>query len=256
MPEGRVFEAQVATTGQEVRAILQKSLLSISDLYMKLYTHSGGDFMETKLRKQLADAIILPESDSTMYFVSSQTSQCDLCGNMSIGLPKMLTCGGCRGYHYCGQECQKIHWKRVHKKSCMRTNISKAHFRVTDICVKILSTLSINWDNNRRKIVFSEDNFVCDHIRDCGLKDNINMPIYDTNRLLYVPMPLKVVGWMLSEANKDGPGTFSPDTATKFFGKSDCVVLLVPTTSLDENGHIVRQLIMKETFITLPWASK
>ena len=42
MSGGRVFEAQVATTGREVRAILQKSLLSISDLYMKLYTHSGG----------------------------------------------------------------------------------------------------------------------------------------------------------------------------------------------------------------------
>ena len=115
MPEGRVFEAQVATTGQEVRAILQKSLLSISDLYMKLYVHSGGNFTQAKLRKQLAGVIILPESDDTMYFVSSQTSQCDLCGNMAMGLPKMLTCGRCRGYHYCGRECQKIHWKRVHK---------------------------------------------------------------------------------------------------------------------------------------------
>eukprot|EP00040_Diaphanoeca_grandis_P014741 m.74892 g.74892 ORF g.74892 m.74892 type:complete len:157 (-) comp24712_c0_seq1:215-685(-) len=32
--------------------------------------------------------------------------------------PGRFRCGGCKRNQYCSAECQKIHWKRIHKQEC------------------------------------------------------------------------------------------------------------------------------------------
>jgi hypothetical protein len=45
----------------------------------------------------------------------AQGEMCDWCGTSSGSLKK---CSLCKVMFYCSKECQKAHWKKIHKKTC------------------------------------------------------------------------------------------------------------------------------------------
>lgn len=42
---------------------------------------------------------------------------CAACGG--LGKPELRMCGLSRKVMYCGEECQRQHWKTTHKKECI-----------------------------------------------------------------------------------------------------------------------------------------
>jgi len=42
----------------------------------------------------------------------------DSCAECKVRLEKRKKCGGCKRVWYCGAECQKAHWQRMHKRDC------------------------------------------------------------------------------------------------------------------------------------------
>ena len=52
---------------------------------------------------------------------------CDCCGTSSVSLKR---CGMCKHMFYCSKECQKIHWKKIHKKTC--EGLPHVDFRVVE----------------------------------------------------------------------------------------------------------------------------
>jgi len=95
-----------------------------------------------------------------------------------------------------------------------------------------------------------ENNYVQQHVEKSGCKDCIYVPVYDKKRLCYIPMPLKILSYVESIANKDGAVKSSLETAHVTFQDSDCVVLLVPTKVQGCS------IMVKETFVLLPWVPK
>jgi len=57
-----------------------------------------------------------------MKKASSDSQACDNCGSSSNGTILMKACSRCRLVHYCSKECQIIHWKSGHKKTCIPIN--------------------------------------------------------------------------------------------------------------------------------------
>jgi len=121
-------------TGAEVaamRKLLLDNLLTHTELSEVLRLFSEGAFSCADFHRQLRGAIASPMLDDAFMGRMVQVSQCDQCGSLRTKKPRMLTCAGCRGYHYCDRTCQKLHWKNTHKAQCTRSEISKPHFRVT-----------------------------------------------------------------------------------------------------------------------------
>jgi hypothetical protein len=247
MPRTDGPEAEMAAAGAQITTLLEDNLMDMKEFYVLLGTIWGYEFTQSEMKKQIQDAIIIPGCDKKFIGTASIVSQCDSCGTVILGNSKMLTCGGCKGYHYCNRECQKKDWKLCHKHMCTKDIIRRAHFKTTDVCMKILSILCIDWDN---KVMNGENNIVERHIKKSGCKDCLYVPVYDKKRLYYIPMPLKILSYVLSIADENAAAKSSRETAHVTFRNSDCVVLLVPTKVQDCS------IMVKETFVLLPWASK
>ena len=95
-----------------------------------------------------------------------------------------------------------------------------------------------------------ENNYVQKHIEKSGCKDCIYVPVYDKKRVYYIPMPLKILSYVKSIADKDAALKSSLEKVHVTFESSDYIVLLVPTKGKDCN------IMVKETHALLPWASK
>jgi len=82
------------TVGIECRKSLEANLLSLEDLAAMLYKNSSGAFTKESLEKQKTGAISIQWTDSLMFDLLGNTSQCDYCGNVAVGIEgKMLSCG-------------------------------------------------------------------------------------------------------------------------------------------------------------------
>jgi len=247
MPRTDGFDAKMAAAGSQITTLLEDNLMNMPELYALLAEISGNEFKPCDMRKQIQGAIVIPGGDDTLFAMASDMSQCDSCGVARMGLPKMLTCGSCKGYHYCSKVCQKKDWKLAHKHMCTKDIIRRAHFKTTDVCVKILSGLCIDWDT---KSMNGENNYVQEHIEKSGYKDYIYVPVYDKKRLCYIPMPLKILSYVESIVGKDVAVKSSVEKVHVKFKDCDCVVLLVPTKVQGCS------IMTKESFILLPWAPK
>jgi len=247
MPRTDGFDAAMAVAGCQITTLLEENLLNLADFHMFVDKISGGEFTRSELRKQIEDAICVPGFDDTIFSMAFHMSQCDMCGAVGVGFPKMLTCGNCRGYYYCQRECQKKHWKLCHKHMCTKDIIRREHFQTTGACVKILSVLCMDWPT---KTMNAEDNHIWQRIKQTRCKDCIYVPVYDKKRLSYIPMPNKILSWLESISNTEGAAKSRIEQAHVKFKESDCVVLIVPTKVQGCS------IMTKETFVSLPWAAK
>ena len=247
MPQTNGFdsiEAEIAAKNSQITTLLQDNLLNVTEFYLFLEQMGGCDLTESEIRKQLQCAIIVTDKKDASFALAANMSQCDACGVVGVGLPKMLTCGNCKGYHYCSRKCQKKDWKHSHRLTCTKENIRREHFKTTDACMNILAVLCIDWDTEAMN---SENNYVQKHIEKSGCKDCIYVPVYDKKQVYYIPMPLKILSCVKSIADKDAALKLSLE---KVHESSDYIVLLVPTKV--EGCSIM----VKETSVLLPWAPK
>lgn len=51
---------------------------------------------------------------------AARPSERSTCDNCSVALVRIRTCSLCKFAVYCGAECQKAHWRAVHKRECTR----------------------------------------------------------------------------------------------------------------------------------------
>jgi len=237
MPKGGV--------GKSISQQMRDSLCDTNEFFDLLQNLSQGDFTASDYRKQLLGAIVVGHTDAFLCDVDT-TSQCDNCGCIRLDLPKMLTCGGCRGYHYCSKDCQKKNWKDVHQKMCTKGSMfSRGHFRVTDVCVKAVTTLSMYTDPSTIPVFNSKHSFFHKKVLESGFKDANYVALYSRKAqgLCYVPMPDKV-SRMIKNIKPGGEFT----EATNSF-----IQVLVPTKTPGPDGNMRLFFMIKETFVKLPW---
>ena len=48
---------------------------------------------------------------------------CANCGKEQGESVKLVVCARCKGAAYCGQICQRAHWKAGHKQVCVKLNV-------------------------------------------------------------------------------------------------------------------------------------
>ena len=250
MPRSNGFEsieAEVAAKNSQIIALLEDNLMNMTELYFLLENVWGCEFTQSEMRKQVQCAIIVTGDNAALFALAANVSQCDACGAVGVGLPKMLTCGNCKGYHYYTMKCQETDWKNSHRLICTKKNIRREHFKTTDACMNILAVLCIDWDTEAMN---SENNYVQKHIEKSGCKDCIYVPVYDKKQVYYIPMPLKILSYVKSIANKDPALKSSLEKLHITSEPSDYIVLLVPTKGKECS------IMVKETHVLLPWASK
>jgi len=250
MPQTNGFdsiEAEIAAKKSQITTLLQDNLLNVTEFYIFLEQMGGCDLTESEIRKQLQCAIIVTEKKDASFALAANMSQCDACGVVGVGLPKMLTCGDCKGYHYCSRKCQKKDWRNAHKLLCTKGKISREHFKTTDACMNILAVLCIDWETEAMN---SENNYVRKHIEKSGCKDFIYVCVYDKKRVYYIPMPLKILNCLKTIADKDDTLASSFEKVDVNFDSSNYIVLLVPTKVQGCS------IMVKTTSVLLPWASE
>jgi len=71
---------------------------------------SKGHFNKADFDNQFKGTLKI-DFDDDLFLKMTTMSQCDHCGIMHMTLPKILTCAGCRGFHYCSKHSQKKFWK-------------------------------------------------------------------------------------------------------------------------------------------------
>ena len=171
MPRSNGFEsieAEVAAKNSQIIALLEDNLMNMTELYFLLENVWGCEFTQSEMRKQVQCAIIVTGDNAALFALAANVSQCEACGQVGVGLPKMLTCGGCKSYHYCSRKCQKKDWKHSHRLICTKENTRREHFKTTDACMNILAVVCIDWDTEAMNC---ENNHVLKHIEASGCKD-------------------------------------------------------------------------------------
>jgi len=237
-----------------VEKMLQDRLMSAEMLCAMMQNASKGKFSKNDFDEQFRMRIVV-DGKEMMGFDSTQdeffscvarTSQCDNCGVLRTKLPKMLTCSGCRGMHYCDKTCQREHWKAAHKTMCTGNNVSKDAFRVGDFCSKMLSVLSMGVDADHETYVNADHSRLRDTFLKYGCRDHIYMPVFQDDRLMYIPMPLKFVVYLV-------PGSPQRDVMRQEFnGSSQRVAMAMQTKVKDVKDKYGVLFILKETFVMLP----
>jgi hypothetical protein len=245
--EVEIIEAEIAAKNSQMITLMEDNLLNIGDFYLLLGNTWGFQFTFSEIRKQLESAIIVTGGEDARFALAANVSHCDACGATGVGLPKMLTCGGCQCFRYCSRNCQKKDWKNSHRLICTKENIRRELFKTTEACVNILTVSCIDWDTN---VMNSENNYVLKKIKKSACKDCIYVPVYDDKRVYYIPMPLKILSYVKSIANKDPALKSSLEKLHITSVPSDYIVLLVPTKGKDCS------IMVRKTHVLLPWASK
>jgi len=240
MPQPRLGAA-------EIRTLLQTHGLSLTRLSFELFQMSDSEFTPALFAAQLKAAIKVPLVDALLSMLETM-SECDHCGAIRWHEPRMLTCSGCRGYHYCDRECQKKNWKGTeqagsgHKYVCTKNEVSKVHFRMTDTCRKILSALNGTTHN------------VAKWVTEGGLQDFLYTVAVSDNDLYFIPLPVAVMEKIMRSSARH-LGVEVQDRVKAVYEDRGCVVLVVPTQCTNTQGMLgLHGIMLKETFVILPWA--
>jgi len=96
--------------------IVSKHFLDHPDLLQQFITLFLGDGAQIKIKHK----------HQPKEKVSPHRQSCDNCDSLSNGTIIYKACSRCKLVYYCSKECQTIHWKSTHKKTCIVLNDRKA----------------------------------------------------------------------------------------------------------------------------------
>lgn len=88
------------------------------------FNDPNNPMLHTRIKKKSSkDKVMHDIFTGETEFVNkkSTSSKCAFCGKVkgsNSGVKQLLACGRCKQVSYCGEECQKAHWKAGHKKEC------------------------------------------------------------------------------------------------------------------------------------------
>jgi len=192
-----------------IEKMLRDNLIPAGQLCKMMQINSKGKFTTDNFDEQFRmrieiDGKKLLGLDSTQdeFFSSvAETSQCEACGDLKTK-SKMLTCSGCRVVHYCDKTCQREHWKNGHKALCTEKLYPKDVFRVAEFCSKMLTALAVGWDTEHRIVLNADSSHLCNAFLKYGCKDHTYLPVFEDDTLIYIPMPLKFVDYLVPESDK------------------------------------------------------
>jgi hypothetical protein len=84
-----------------------------------------SQFASKVAMSMIVDKVLLWENRADwLALLSRRHGQSPYCAQcwVSSESTAVAPCGGCRKVSYCSKKCQKQHWKRLHKASCLVTN--------------------------------------------------------------------------------------------------------------------------------------
>ena len=228
----------------------QDYLLSAGELCNQMQKLSKGSFtmddfeQQFSMRIQLSDLIGEGSTQEEWFQIVSQASQCLNCGGFGVHTPKMLTCSACKCVQYCSKTCQRQDWKNGHKRTCTEKSMPKDLFRVAYFCSKMLSVLSAG-ENIKEGVVTDADSSLLHRaILKSGCKDRIYMPVFEDDTLMYIPMCLKFVTYLMPELGN----LFHDDKA--FLANNNRFVIAVQTNiPVVEKAHTGYGFLMRDTHV-------
>jgi len=115
LPKGRYVWAPVMY--QEFIREGRLDAQAVHNKYVVYLTIEGDDPLRqiTTISHDYMEHDIPQQVENLFVFTVNSSSGCALCGKHNAPLRK---CGGCELIRYCSPECQKTHWKEVHKAEC------------------------------------------------------------------------------------------------------------------------------------------
>ena len=239
---------------KSIGKMLQDSLIPADLLCMMMQDLSRGKITKHGFDRQFRmrieidgkEMIGLDSTQDEFFKLVTETSQCDNCGVLRLNLPKMLTCSGCRGLHYCNKTCQRAHWKAIHKCMCTGKKVSKDAFRVGEFCSKMLAVWSIGEDVEHKSYINADTSRLHNAFLKHGCKDHIYMPVFENETLMYIPMPMKFVAYLVS--GKAQRAAVRED----YNGSDKRVTIAMQTKVVDVKDTQQWFFVMRHTFVDLP----
>mmetsp|Transcript_6781 Transcript_6781/g.13979 ORF Transcript_6781/g.13979 Transcript_6781/m.13979 type:complete len:256 (-) Transcript_6781:100-867(-) len=115
----RSMQAFQAGSADDTTPDDEKKLCHIFDQYWMFYV-SLAENPENVPKDTTMESLCQQLEALLMEFekrLGDPTAKCDACGKCAFGR-KRLRCSRCKGAFYCSQECQKVDWKKGHKRVC------------------------------------------------------------------------------------------------------------------------------------------
>lgn len=227
-----------------VDAFLAENMLNTEELGDILLLISP-DYTSRWLEGQQRRHIYAIEQDR-LFATMKSMSQCDHCGEIQMH-NRMLTCGACRGYHYCNETCQEDNWPE-HKPVCNK-QVSKSSYRVASICSKMMTKMSRA--DNATGTNTPRSSGGAKHIAKCiDEHDNtefVYAAVYEHDRLIFIPMPESV---LQRGTLKNGGG--ETEKIDLILREKNVIVLVVAIKTTDSDGVLNCLLLARKTWVTKP----
>ena len=182
--------------------------------------------------------ICATEQDA-LFAMMKRMSQCDSCGEIAVDKP-MLTCGACRGIHYCSKICQKNNWPQ-HKTACKGGQVAKSSYRVADICSKMMTAMSM-MDSDTGAATSVTNHMLSS--RQSGNKEFVYCAVYEDGNVIFIPMPESV--FLL--VNLEGRHSTTAEIDSMLHEK-DVIILIVAIGTTDPDGVLNCLLLTKKTWV-------
>jgi len=245
---------EMDATKNSVGEMLRDALITADHLCVSMQKMSKGKFTKKqfdaqfKMRIEVDSRVIMGLGTTQDEFFASvaEMSQCDACGKLRSGLPKMMTCGNCRCLHYCGEACQREHWKFAHRTMCTKKLFSKDAYRASSFCGKMLSVLSMGVDPNHGIVMNADTSYLFMCFRKHGCTDHVYMPVFQENMLMYIPMPLAWVLYLVPDVSSRAA------LQNDFSSNNKRVAMGIQTKVEDINDPTKSVFMIKDTFVMLP----
>jgi len=234
-----------------VNAFLAENMLDADELgslllHLSLDEHTCAWFEERYKRH-----IHATEQDC-LFAMMKRLSQCDECGNIVVD-DTMLTCGACRGAHFCNKTCQKQNWPK-HKLVCKGGQVSKTSYRVADICSKMMTAMSMVDDGTNTNTLQTNGagNPLLSCIHKSGNTEFVYCAVYEEGRVVFIPMPESIFQLVNIKDNSTDTQARHSSTAQidLMLSEKEVIVLIVAVSTTDSDGVSNCLLLTKKTWVT------